>query len=123
MFRNWIPAVCWAFLILILYGTPGDDFPDLESWNFFRIDKVAHFAVFAIFYVTLKVALLKSGKRIRVGIKAGLIALVYGISLEFIQGSVFVGRYFEWSDMLANIIGVFIGDVIFRLIYRKVYAA
>lgn len=123
MFRHWLPAIGWAAVILALYATPGADFPELEGWNLLRIDKIAHFCIFTIFFVVMKVAMIKSGATSRVWLTTVLTGCVYGISLEVIQGAIFVGRFFEWSDLAANVLGVLVGDVIFRLIYGRLEAA
>lgn len=120
MLRPWIPAISWAALIFALYSAPGSDFPDLDGWSFLRIDKIAHFVIFSIFFVVLKVAFLKEGKVRKVWLKVSVVAWIYGFSLEVIQGAVFVDRYFEWSDLLANFLGVLLGDVIFRFIYGRI---
>lgn len=33
------------------------------------------------------------------------LAIIYGISLEFMQATVFINRSFDWMDMVANSIG------------------
>ena len=43
---------------------------------------------------------------------------VYGFLLELTQYNFFPGRYFEWIDAVANVLGVFIGFSIFRWFFN-----
>ncbi len=47
----------------------------------------------------------------------------YGFSMELIQYYFFPGRYFEVLDILANIMGIVIIYVIFKLFFNKTTAA
>lgn len=45
-------------------------------------------------------------------------ASAYGFLLELVQYTFFPNRYFEWIDALANVLGVIIGFMVFKLIFR-----
>lgn len=45
-------------------------------------------------------------------------ASAYGFLLELAQYTFFPNRYFEWVDAMANVLGVIIGYLIFKLIFR-----
>lgn len=103
-----------AFLVWISLVTIGSlmpiDGPDIES--FINYDKVVH----VIFYLVMTYLLLKSISRN--GSYIILIAIVicsgYGILMEVLQGALDLGRYFDYYDIIANIIGSLIGALIYR---------
>lgn len=41
-----------------------------------------------------------------------LFCSLYGLGIELIQGGLIEGRYFELWDLIANIIGIFIGIIV-----------
>ena len=43
----------------------------------------------------------------------------YGIVLEFVQFAFFPERYFEWWDMLANLVGALLAILIIRFINKS----
>ncbi|MBR9861545.1 hypothetical protein GYB22_12540 [bacterium] len=43
----------------------------------------------------------------------------YGILIEFIQGTAWINRSFEWADVLADALGVFLGIVLLPWCMRK----
>jgi VanZ family protein len=45
-----------------------------------------------------------------------LLATGYGAFMEWIQGTFFPNRSFEYDDMIANTAGVFLAIMIFRLV-------
>ena len=45
------------------------------------------------------------------------ISIIYGIGMEVIQYSFFPGRFFEIPDIIANIIGSFLGVYLFKRYY------
>ncbi len=92
---------------------PGVQLPKIE-W-LMTPDKFGHAAVYGIFTLLL----FKSGQfffettRKNSFFAAG-IAILYGIGMELVQYAFFPHRYFEYLDIVANIIGVLIA---LRLIY------
>ena len=94
------------------------------DWNFMSLDKIIHFTVFSTLGFLLIVSSSKKYdfKLILQPTAVSLVlAMLYGCSLEFAQ-SLVPGRGFDWADMSANVIGSWIGLVIFVVI-RKIYAS
>ena len=101
-------AIFWTVLIFILCTIPSESLPK-EQPN----DKISHFIAFAGFTFFWCFQSSKYWSII-------LIAAVYGIIIEFWQGSLpqDFHRSFDWYDALADAIGGIIGLVIY-LIYRR----
>ena len=113
--KAFIPALIWAFVILVLSIVPGINLP--ESWfDFLSWDKVGHFTVYGILSFLLLFGFCK--KKLKVDKKFTVLVFLgsslYGILLEWVQYSFFPYRYFENLDILANIIGSFIGLLLFK---------
>ncbi|MEL6719389.1 MAG: VanZ family protein [Bacteroidota bacterium] len=113
-------AGIWAIFILIV-STVGvgvnlpNTLSDIISW-----DKVAHaFVYFVLAYFLFKGFQAKTSNR-KSNIYAFLISAGYGILMEIIQYSFFPNRYFEFLDILANIVGTIASlSFIYFLIIKK----
>lgn len=112
-FKYFIPAVLWAILILGVSTMPGSSLPDFDWGNLLQPDKLGHLVVYGIF-----TSMLLWGSRYwfypdRIPQYAIIIALFtaifYGIVMEWLQWQFFPGRNFDVLDIIANIIGCFIG--------------
>ncbi|NND94855.1 MAG: VanZ family protein [Flavobacteriales bacterium] len=106
-----ILTISWALLILVLTAIPGKDMPDI---NFVSADKFAHAFVYGVLFLltTRWSSNVPTGRN--VVIVSALITTIYGILMEVMQETLFVDRFFDWSDVIANTIGVVLGIVIFR---------
>jgi VanZ family protein len=100
-------AIFWTVFIFVLCTLPSENLPKEPN------DKISHFIAFAgftffWFFQSTKYWLII------------LIAAIYGIAIEFWQGSLPQNfhRSFDWYDALADSIGGIIGLPIY-LIYRK----
>ncbi|MEM1320203.1 MAG: VanZ family protein [Bacteroidota bacterium] len=89
-----------------------------QFWDILSWDKLAH----AVVYALQCGLILWGGHRNkaattldqRVVIAALLISIAYGILMEVIQYGFFPNRFFEVQDIIANIIGSFIGLYVYR---------
>ena len=93
-------AVLWTLLIIYLCL---DDSPNVPQFTFQYKDKVVHF----IFYFVFVYFWTKSLKNKDIN-TLGLIlflALILGITIEFLQENFTYTRTFDWYDILANSIG------------------
>lgn len=119
--RPFYPAILWT--IFIFWASTffaGENIPE-TLFDIFETDKVGHFGVYAIFYFLWMYGLLKSGSKLT---KIDFIIVIlccigYGVLMEYIQFTFFPGRYFEIADILANIIGSFLGLIFFRIWRNK----
>ena len=120
MFKKIFLVLCWAVLIIFLSSTPSLNLPE-SFWDIIGIDKLGHFAIYGIFtFLLLQLfvpAPLSWGKK---GIILSLIiGILYGISMEAMQYTFFPGRYFEYLDIIANIIGSFTGLYFYNFYNEK----
>ncbi len=84
-----------------------------------HLDKIEHSLAYFVLIVSFLLAYKKAGMLTR---KKSywllLIACFYGMLLELVQYLFFSYRFFEWLDAGANVAGVFIGFMIFKLFDR-----
>ncbi len=91
----------WLFLpalAVVVWGELKPSSPGPEGW-----DKVLHFTAY---FGLAGIATVALGNR-RLAMWAALALAVFGGILEIVQG--FVGRDAEWSDEMANVVGVCFG--------------
>lgn len=89
-----------TFIIFVLCTMPSNNLPKNESFN----DKTAHFVAFAGWAFCWQFAFKNYAKTLLLGI-------IYGILIEFWQGSLPISfhRGFDWYDALADGVGVIMG--------------
>lgn len=118
--KYFFPAVLWALIIFYLSSGPGIQFPP-SIWDFIKIDKLGHFAVYGILTFLLAFGYHKNNPTISKNmlLKCLIISSLYGICLEIMQYAFFPNRYFEVLDIIANISGSIIGILFFKYIYYK----
>jgi VanZ family protein len=118
--KFYIPALLWLIVITYLSAFPG---PQIDlSFNFFAPDKASHFAAYGLLSVLIGWGFFKRQHRHavkRLSINAFLIIVAfgfsYGVLMELMQYLFLPNRYFEYGDMLANLIGSFFGLLIIRM--------
>ncbi|MFK8009026.1 MAG: VanZ family protein [Saprospiraceae bacterium] len=120
MFKKLIPAILWSFLILY-FSTKGKINLPESWWDLFSMDKIGHFGIYGIFTFLLLVGFIfPTSKWKEKGVQIALsISIFYGIGMEVIQYAFFPGRYFEYLDIIANIIGSFTGLLFFNFLMKK----
>ena len=100
----------WATVMMLMpsSGLPSIDIP--------YIDKFAHFGIYALFFLLWAFAFIKTFAEGRWSIWALFGTLfVYGMVVEFIQGRWVPDRSFDRMDMLANLIGLVMGYIVFYI--------
>ena len=80
-------------------------------------DKIAHLGVYLILtiFIIWTLAELNSKAKLKKGIIA---ASTYGLVMEILQLLFYTGRNFEFLDIIANIIGSFLGAIFFNLFVK-----
>ena len=84
-------------------------------------DKLAHFAIFAILTVLWIIGLTKQYTYMSLRFNAEKVAVIGSIAVSLLMElfQAFIpGRTFEYYDMLANTLGVFLGLGSFYLVYK-----
>jgi VanZ family protein len=114
-------AVIWSFIILIIVFIPGDKIPNHGDWmDVFQVDKAIHFLLFAPFSFLW---LLKYHIADTLSSKVTYVILTIGVILaivtEVVQFYYINGRNGNIADALADIIGIFIGLLVFKIFKRR----
>ena len=116
-------AFAWAVVILILCGLPGSSFPKLTFLEWLRPDKIVHLILFGTQAFLLINGFVRQTKysvlQLRAKSLGVAIAISYGIIVEILQSTIFIGRSGDYRDAIANAIGAFIGLLIFNRIENK----
>lgn len=103
--KPFIPALIWGSIITWVSVMPKQSFPKIEL-DLMSPDKLAHALVYLILVVAIYWGLSKSGNLNKKTIILSIcIGSFYGILMEVAQYLFFPGRYFEFLDIIANIIG------------------
>lgn len=118
-FRFNLFTIIWAGIIFLLILMPGQQMPSFG--DLFSFDKLAHLGVFCVLCFIMIIGFSKqhtfrklSNKPIKYSI---IISGTYASLLEL--GQAFApGRYANFYDLAFNIAGVFVGYILFMLIYK-----
>lgn len=104
----YLPAISVIISIFLLSTLFGAKVP-LPDTVPIGPDKIGHLMAYLVLTLSIGWGLLKNKKLTSRNTWLTLVAAsTYGIALEFIQFSFFPNRYFEWWDMLANLVGALI---------------
>ena len=118
---SFIPSILWAIIIFILSILPGSSVEKLNWFDFLYIDKAAH----CIFYAVLVFLILWAVKACNndvtghIKYKVITVSIFYGVIIEYLQFQFFEDRHFEILDIMANIIGSFLGFILFNVLKTK----
>ena len=107
-------ALLWALMILILCGIPGKDVPEVSIVNF---DKFVHASLFFVlllltvrgFSLQTDVAILHNSPKIT----AFILCVIYGGTIELMQGAFFIDRTADINDFVANSFGCLVGTLLY----------
>ena len=118
--KYYVPALLWSLVIGVLSAKAGINLPE-SIFDLIAMDKLGHFTVYGILSASILWGMLKnggelSGKNVAIAI---LFSSVLGICMELMQYYFFPGRYFEYLDIIANIIGAICGFALFKYVYIK----
>ena len=118
--KYYLPALIWALIILFLSAKAGISLPE-SIFDFIAMDKLGHFGIYGILTAIILWGNYKTGLPLdrNTGITAILWSGIYGIVMELMQYYFFPGRYFEYLDIIANIIGAICGFALYKYLYIK----
>lgn len=106
-----ILAIAWTLLTLYLSLISARSASEFNLFDFVGFDKLAHLSFYTIFSFLWAMALRETntGKNFVL-----FFSVSFGILMEICQFYLFNGRSFELYDILANIIGSFMGVILFK---------
>lgn len=107
------PAIAWLIISTILLTIPGSAFPKENFLDKLYFDKWVHIGLFAIMVFLFCWSFSKksiSGKQLnKIFIIIFSLAVVYGITMEFVQKYFIANRGFESGDIIADTLGAGLG--------------
>ena len=107
-----ILAFFWTLLIFYLCL---DDAPNIPKFTFHSKDKIVHFIFYFVFvYFWTKSLKNKQSNYILIIL---FLALITGITIEFLQENFTHYRTFDWYDILANSIGAIASFIYVKKFY------
>jgi VanZ family protein len=106
-------ALLWAGFIAILCGIPGRDLPHISFLELLSFDKWVHAGLFFIlqFLIYKEIEDKNSNSSLLI---AWLLCILYGGSLELMQGAIFTDRSADIFDFIANSFGASLA-MVFRV--------
>ncbi len=111
-FIKFIPGIAWFFIVLFLMCLPGNELPETDWLHINYFDKIMHIGVFAFLGFLFSWPFYKSGvskaERKNYFIKIALSVSIWGLTTEFIQKYIVIGRSFDLMDWAADSIGALI---------------
>ncbi len=122
-FKYFLPGIAWFFVVGILTLMPAKDIPTV-NWmdNIPNFDKIVHAGLFGGLSLLFILPLLKSRfsekQKLNYSIKISLAAIIWGITIEFLQKFYVPSRDFDLLDWAADSVGVIIAFWIITRILR-----
>jgi hypothetical protein len=112
-YKNFLPGIAWFFIVGILTLMPGKDVPKVDFLDAIpQFDKLVHAGLFGglvfLFCLPLIKYPISHRKKIYHFIRIALAAIVWGITVEFLQKYFIPGRDFDLLDWAADSAGVLI---------------
>jgi VanZ family protein len=112
----------WALIILILCGMPGKDIPHISFLELLSFDKFVHAGIFFVLILLTVRGFLMQTRFLKLQHSARSIAFIicvlYGGSLEIMQGTIFTDRSADVYDFIANSFGCTMGLVFYNKIEK-----
>ena len=106
-----LPGIAWFFLILYLLTIPGKELPQADWMDNLHVDKLIHISLFGglTFLFFWGILSTKPGVEVRtLLITIAILALSYGIAMEFVQKYWIPNRSFDGWDIVADGVGSFL---------------
>lgn len=126
-FKKFLPGIAWFFIVGVLTLMPGSDVPQVSWLNIPYFDKIVHVSLFGgltfLFCLPFFKAPFSLQKKINYFIRISLAAIVWGITIEFLQKFYVAGRSFDLLDWAADSAGVFISFWICKKIVTSKFSA
>ncbi len=119
MSKYHIPVIVWMVFILILSLLSPGKLPHFSWSDVIAWDKVAHVGFYMVLAVLLLIAEVCKMHRDHSLLYYLCIGAVFGTMIECLQYLSHNGRHFELADIVANILGMFLGVRFFYWSLKK----
>jgi len=93
--------------------------PKVTWHSIISIDKVVHFIFYAVLSFLLLYGMRKNNASFNGTLWAFLLAIIFGVLIELIQGNFITNRNFDYYDIIANIIGSSAGVILFKILKKQ----
>ncbi|MBP9068996.1 MAG: VanZ family protein [Bacteroidia bacterium] len=111
-------SVIWALIILGLCSMPGQHIPSFNFLEMLAFDKWVHAGMFFVLCSLIFFYLLqKNSSHNKIYVFFAL-SILYGCSLEIMQGTLFSNRSADWNDIIANSVGCIFGLMFYRKLFN-----
>lgn len=118
-FISFLPGVVWLIVTIVLLVMPNSDIPQSSFFDLVHFDKWVHIGMFGLLMLLWCFPFFNSNfKWKRILLTIGLSVVGYGVIMEFIQRLFTTDRDFDYTDMLADGVGVFIAGVWLNYRYK-----
>ena len=114
----------WTLIIVLLTLTPGNYIPKVTNFfDWLSPDKLVHLLLFGIYAILLfegfSLQTWNTNLRRNAGFMGLLLGMVIAFFTEVMQKYVIPGRHGSYFDFLADLLGLIVGYVIWRIIRRN----
>lgn len=117
LFRSrWI-AISWLVLITILFFLPGSALPKETWFSKIQIDKWVHTGFFVVLVFLWRSSIESDAKGYHILLL--IIAVLYGLFVEFVQKWWVPNRDFDYYDLLFDATGSVLGLIAWHWVYKK----
>lgn len=114
-----IIAVFWTLAVIVLLSYPSSGLSDFNIIKIKNLDKLIHFTVFFITGLVWANAVSNYFNDTKIFLYIFALGLVLSVMTELAQNLQFIGRTFEWLDIIANLLGISFGIKIFFVTRRN----
>jgi len=107
--------IYYTLLLILLSLIPAPDL-GFQSFKLFEMDKLIHFIMYSIFIIIWGLNIWSNKIKM---FNLIIYSILLGLFLEILQHLLPSGRFFDFGDFVANIIGVLFGAIILYYLKKK----
>lgn len=121
--RFLLPGILWFILCTILFTLPGSSFPKEDWLDKIWFDKWVHIGLIGLLVLSwcwgMQKKLTNKQKLAVIFRWILLLAIAYGVGMEFVQKHLVANRSFDGGDIIADSAGAIIGYLYSSRVYIK----
>ena len=111
-------AIAWTIFIIVASLVSFNSVPKVKVVG---SDKVVHFLFYLVFVIFWSLAKKQSYFKINYSLLIVIIAIVFGIIIEILQGVLTKTRQADFYDVVANSLGAIVGCVVLFCVKNKFF--